>query len=158
TTLSPCWAPRPATAGCLSTEVSAGARAQGAPCRGPPATGVAPFPLFPPAAPNVCDLNCLAAGHNFYYTFGRVLDGTRCSPGSPDLCVGGRCLSAGCDGILGSGARPDACGQCGGGPGACVFVHRLFQGAPPSSGYFGYMNVTKIPAGATNIKVTDKSR
>ncbi|NWX92441.1 ATL5 protein, partial [Nothoprocta pentlandii] len=109
-------------------------------------------------APNVCDLNCLAAGHNFYYTFGRVLDGTRCSPDSPDLCVGGRCLSAGCDGILGSGVQPDACGQCGGGPGTCIFVHRLFQGVPPSSGYFGYLNVTKIPAGATNIKVTDKSR
>ncbi|KAM7081347.1 ADAMTS-like protein 5 isoform 2-T2 [Ciconia maguari] len=109
-------------------------------------------------APNVCDLNCLAVGHNFYYTFGRVLDGTRCGPGSPDLCISGRCLSVGCDGILGSGARPDACGQCGGGHDTCLFVHRLFQGADPSSGYFGYMNVTKIPAGATHIKVTDKSR
>lgn len=28
----------------------------------------------------------------------------------------------------------------------------------PPPGYFGYMNVTKIPAGATNIRVTDKSR
>ncbi|XP_074421967.1 ADAMTS-like protein 5 isoform X2 [Larus michahellis] len=136
-------------------------------------------------APNVCDLNCLAEGHNFYYTFGRVLDGTRCGPGSPDFCISGRCLvgargagtprtpisepphlrprlgspqSVGCDGILGSGARPDACGQCGGGHDTCLFVHRLFQGADPSSGYFGYMNVTKIPAGATQIKVTDKSR
>ncbi|XP_064325935.1 ADAMTS-like protein 5 isoform X2 [Phalacrocorax carbo] len=109
-------------------------------------------------APNVCDLNCLAVGHNFYYTFGRVLDGTRCGPDSPDLCVGGRCLSVGCDGILGSGTRPDACGQCGSGHDTCLFVHRLFQGADPSSGYFGYMNVTKIPAGATHIKVTDKSR
>ncbi|NXP52941.1 ATL5 protein, partial [Heliornis fulica] len=109
-------------------------------------------------APNVCDLNCLAEGHNFYYTFGRVLDGTRCGPGSPDLCVGGRCLSVGCDGILGSGTRPDACGQCGGGHDTCLFVHRLFQGADPSSGSFGYVNVTKIPAGATHIKVTDKSR
>ncbi|XP_032567547.1 ADAMTS-like protein 5 [Chiroxiphia lanceolata] len=107
-------------------------------------------------APNLCDLNCLAEGHNFYYSFGRVLDGTRCGPGSPDLCVGGRCLSVGCDGILGSGPRPDACGHCG--SGSCVFVHRLFQGSDPSSGYFGYMNVTKIPAGATHIKVTDKSR
>ncbi|GAB0200814.1 ADAMTS-like protein 5 [Grus japonensis] len=108
-------------------------------------------------APNVCDLNCLAVGHNFYYTFGRVLDGTRCGPGSPDLCVGGRCLSVGCDGILGSGTQPDACGQCSGGHDTCLFVHRLFQGADPSSGSFGYMNVTKIPAGATHIKVTDKS-
>lgn len=56
-------------------------------------TGVTPFSSRPaPAAPNVCDLNCLAVGHNFYYSFGRVLDGTRCGPGSPDLCVGGRCL------------------------------------------------------------------
>ncbi|XP_063259241.1 ADAMTS-like protein 5 [Prinia subflava] len=109
-------------------------------------------------APNLCDLNCLAEGHNFYYSFGRVLDGTRCGPGSPDLCVGGRCLSVGCDGILGSGSRPDACGHCGGGHGSCVLVHRLFQGSDPSSGYLGYVNVTKIPAGATNIKVTDKSR
>ncbi|XP_057233553.1 ADAMTS-like protein 5 [Malurus melanocephalus] len=109
-------------------------------------------------APNLCDLNCLAEGHNFYYSFGRVLDGTRCGPGSPDLCVGGRCLSVGCDGILGSGTRPDACGHCGSGHGSCVLVHRLFQGADPSSGYFGYVNVTKIPAGATNIKVSDKSR
>lgn len=29
---------------------------------------------------------------------------------------------------------------------------------PSPPGYFGYMNVTKIPAGATHIKVTDKSR
>ncbi|NXP42398.1 ATL5 protein, partial [Leiothrix lutea] len=109
-------------------------------------------------APNLCDLNCLAEGHNFYYSFGRVLDGTRCGPGSPDLCVGGRCLSVGCDGILGSGSRPDACGHCGGGQGSCVLVHRLFQGSDPSSGYLGYVNVTKIPAGATHIRVTDKSR
>ncbi|XP_061330571.1 ADAMTS-like protein 5 [Pezoporus flaviventris] len=109
-------------------------------------------------APNVCDLNCLAVGHNFYYTFGRVLDGTRCGPGSPDLCVSGRCLSVGCDGILGSGVRPDTCGPCSSGRDACLFVHRLFQGEDTSSGYFGYMNVTRIPAGASHIKVTDKSR
>nr|XP_038024894.1 ADAMTS-like protein 5 [Anas platyrhynchos] len=109
-------------------------------------------------APNACDLNCLAVGHNFYYTFGRVLDGTRCGPDSSELCVGGRCLSVGCDGILGSGARPHACGRCGGGQDGCLVVHRLFQGTEPPSGYFGYMNVTKIPAGATNIRVTDKSR
>ncbi|KAM6235868.1 ADAMTS-like protein 5 isoform 2-T2 [Porphyrio hochstetteri] len=66
--------------------------------------------------------------------------------------------SVGCDGILGSGTQPDACGQCGGGHDTCFFVHRLFQGTDPSSGSFGYMNVTKIPAGATHIKVTDKSR
>lgn len=44
------------------------------------------------AAPNQCDLNCLAEGHAFYHSFGRVLDGTPCSPGAPGLCVAGRCL------------------------------------------------------------------
>ncbi|XP_015741809.1 ADAMTS-like protein 5 isoform X2 [Coturnix japonica] len=109
-------------------------------------------------APNVCDLNCLAVGHNFYYTFGRVLDGTRCRPGSTDLCVGGRCMSIGCDGILAVGTQLRGCSRCGAGQDGCLFVHRLFQDTEPFSGHFGYMNVTKIPAGATNIKVTDKSR
>ncbi|KAF5924260.1 hypothetical protein HPG69_012472 [Diceros bicornis minor] len=45
-----------------------------------------------PPAPNQCDLNCLAEGHAFYHSFGRVLDGTPCSPGTQGLCVAGRCL------------------------------------------------------------------
>uniref|UniRef100_A0A8D0BI41 ADAMTS/ADAMTS-like cysteine-rich domain-containing protein n=1 Tax=Salvator merianae TaxID=96440 RepID=A0A8D0BI41_SALMN len=94
-------------------------------------------------APNLCDLNCLAEGHNFYYTFGRVLDGTRCSPDSPDLCISGRCLRAGCDGILGSDAQTDACGICNGQNASCVFVQQLFQAAFPTSGFFGYNNVTR---------------
>nr|XP_042717857.1 ADAMTS-like protein 5 isoform X3 [Chrysemys picta bellii] len=109
-------------------------------------------------APNLCDLNCLAVGHNFYYTFGRVLDGTRCSPDSPDLCISGQCLTAGCDGLLGSGSRSDACGRCDGRNDSCLFVKRVFRAALPSSGFFGYKNVTRIPAGAMHIKVTDRSR
>ena len=31
-------------------------------------------------------------GHDFYHSFGRVLDGTPCSPGAQGLCVAGRCL------------------------------------------------------------------
>ncbi|XP_032992689.1 ADAMTS-like protein 5 isoform X1 [Lacerta agilis] len=109
-------------------------------------------------APNLCDLNCLAVGHNFYYTFGRVLDGTRCSPDSRDLCISGRCLRAGCDGLLGSESQADACGVCGGRNESCVLVQHVFRAAFPSSGYFGYKNVTRIPAGARHIKVTDRSR
>uniref|UniRef100_A0A674ID19 ADAMTS/ADAMTS-like cysteine-rich domain-containing protein n=1 Tax=Terrapene triunguis TaxID=2587831 RepID=A0A674ID19_9SAUR len=80
-------------------------------------------------APNLCDLNCLAVGHNFYYTFGRVLDGTRCSPDSPDLCISGQCLTAGCDGLLGSGSRSDACGRCDSRNDSCLFVKRVFRAA-----------------------------
>ncbi|XP_074834442.1 ADAMTS-like protein 5 isoform X2 [Carettochelys insculpta] len=109
-------------------------------------------------APNLCDLNCLAVGHNFYYTFGRVLDGTRCSPDSQGLCISGQCMTAGCDGILGSGARSNACGLCSGRNDSCLFVQRVFRPTFPTSGFFGYKNVTRIPAGATHIKVTDRSR
>uniref|UniRef100_A0A9L0IDY5 ADAMTS like 5 n=1 Tax=Equus asinus TaxID=9793 RepID=A0A9L0IDY5_EQUAS len=80
-------------------------------------------------APNQCDLNCLAEGHAFYHTFGRVLDGTPCSPGTRGLCVAGRCLSAGCDGLLGSDAREDHCGRCGGANDSCLFVQRVFRDA-----------------------------
>uniref|UniRef100_A0A8C7L540 ADAMTS like 5 n=1 Tax=Oncorhynchus kisutch TaxID=8019 RepID=A0A8C7L540_ONCKI len=41
---------------------------------------------------NPCELSCLAQGHNFYYNFGRVLDGTACSKEPGDVCVNGKCL------------------------------------------------------------------
>lgn len=80
-------------------------------------------------APNLCDLNCLAEGHAFYHSFGRVLDGTPCTPGAQGLCVAGRCLSAGCDGLLGSGTLEDRCGLCGGANDSCLFVQRVFRDA-----------------------------
>ncbi|XP_078524664.1 ADAMTS-like protein 5 isoform X2 [Lissotriton helveticus] len=110
------------------------------------------------AAPNPCDLICQAVGHSFYHTFGRVLDGTKCLADSEGMCINGRCLVPGCDGVLGSSASEDKCGQCQGRTGACVFIHRVFRASFPSSGFFGYKNVTRIPAGATQVKVTDRSR
>ncbi|XP_032064583.1 ADAMTS-like protein 5 isoform X2 [Thamnophis elegans] len=109
-------------------------------------------------AANLCDLNCLAMGHNFYYSFGRVLDGTPCSPASPELCISGRCVRAGCDGVLGSEAWADACGVCGGRNESCVFIQEAIRAAVPASDFSGYRNVTQIPAGAREIRVMDNSR
>lgn len=106
-------------------------------------------------APNQCDLNCLAEGHDFYHSFGRVLDGTPCSPGTQGLCVAGRCLSAGCDGLLGSDAREDQCGHCGGANDSCLFVQRVFRDA---GAFAGYWNVTLIPEGARHIRAAHRSR
>ncbi|KAM6168694.1 ADAMTS-like protein 5 isoform 3-T6 [Erethizon dorsatum] len=106
-------------------------------------------------APNQCDLNCLAEGQAFYHSFGRVLDGTPCSPGAQGLCVAGRCLSAGCDGVLGSGALEDRCGRCGGANDTCLFVQRVFR---DSGAFAGYWNVTLIPVGARHIRVVQRSR
>uniref|UniRef100_A0A8C5LWX8 NTR domain-containing protein n=1 Tax=Leptobrachium leishanense TaxID=445787 RepID=A0A8C5LWX8_9ANUR len=109
-------------------------------------------------APSVCDLTCLAVGHHFYYNFGRVLDGTRCGPHSVGTCINGRCLNEGCDGILGSDVTTDSCGTCGGRNESCIFIQRIFYDPFPSAGFFGYKNVIRIPAGATQMKVTDWSR
>ncbi|XP_058138152.1 ADAMTS-like protein 5 isoform X2 [Dasypus novemcinctus] len=106
-------------------------------------------------APNLCDLNCLAQGQAFYHSFGRVLDGTPCSPGAEGLCVAGRCLNAGCDGLLGSGTREDRCGRCGGANDSCLLVQRVIRDAGALSGYW---NVTLIPEGARHIRVTHRSR
>ncbi|XP_059950720.1 ADAMTS-like protein 5 isoform X7 [Mesoplodon densirostris] len=106
-------------------------------------------------APNQCNLNCLAEGHDFYHSFGRVLDGTPCSPGTQGLCVAGRCLSAGCDGLLGSDAREDHCGRCGGANDSCLFVQRVFRDA---GAFAGYWNVTLIPEGARHIRAAHRSR
>ncbi|XP_010633219.1 ADAMTS-like protein 5 isoform X3 [Fukomys damarensis] len=109
----------------------------------------------PEPTPNQCDLNCLAEGQTFYHSFGRVLDGTPCSPGAQGLCVAGRCLNAGCDGVLGSGALEDRCGRCGGANDSCLFVQRVFRDA---GAFAGYWNVTLIPVGARHIRVVQRSR
>ena len=50
---------------------------------------------LPCTGSNPCELSCLALGHNFYYNFGRVLDGTACDKEPGAVCVNGRCLVSG---------------------------------------------------------------
>ncbi|KAL1130045.1 hypothetical protein AAG570_012988, partial [Ranatra chinensis] len=49
-----------------------------------------------------------------------VQDGTRCSPGSLRLCVDGKCQKVGCDLVIGSDAKVDGCGVCGGDGSTCL--------------------------------------
>lgn len=43
-------------------------------------------------APNPCELNCMPRGERFYYRHkDKVVDGTRCSDESNDVCVNGQC-------------------------------------------------------------------
>ncbi|KAJ0056516.1 hypothetical protein NL108_009687, partial [Boleophthalmus pectinirostris] len=111
-----------------------------------------------------CELSCLAAGQMFYFNFGKVLDGTSCGSDPGSVCVNGRCLSAGCDQVLGSGLTEDACLVCGGFNRTCLHHQELHQptGARPVSVsmslLLGYSEVALIPAGATNVRVTDNSK
>ncbi|XP_029933108.1 ADAMTS-like protein 5 [Myripristis murdjan] len=108
---------------------------------------------------NPCELSCLALGHNFYYNFGRVLDGTACDKEPGVMCVNGRCLKPGCDLILGSKQQEDACMVCGGRNTTCLHHKSVYQSNSQEAGErFGYNEVAMIPAGATHIRVTDNSR
>ncbi|XP_047402151.1 ADAMTS-like protein 4 isoform X2 [Sciurus carolinensis] len=98
-----------------------------------------------------CELNCRPRGFRFYVRHTeKVQDGTLCQPGAPDICVAGRCLSPGCDGILGSGRRPDSCGVCGGNDSTCRLIsgNLTDQGRP-----LGYQKILWIPAGASQLQI-----
>ncbi|KAL7044499.1 hypothetical protein ACKWTF_001926 [Chironomus riparius] len=49
----------------------------------------------------------------------RVQDGTRCRPGSLDMCIQGKCQRVGCDLKIGSTKKIDSCGVCGGDGSTC---------------------------------------
>uniref|UniRef100_A0A4W6G1Z2 ADAM metallopeptidase with thrombospondin type 1 motif 5 n=1 Tax=Lates calcarifer TaxID=8187 RepID=A0A4W6G1Z2_LATCA len=76
---------------------------------------------------DVCKLTCRAKGTGYYVVFSqRVVDGTECRPYSSSVCVKGKCVRTGCDGII---------------------VGNFTKKSK------GYTDVVKIPAGSTHIKV-----
>lgn len=52
----------------------------------------------------------------------QVVDGTECRPYSSSVCVKGKCIRTGCDGIIGSKLQFDKCGICGGDSTGCIRV------------------------------------
>ncbi|XP_073727939.1 thrombospondin type-1 domain-containing protein 4 isoform X1 [Misgurnus anguillicaudatus] len=102
-----------------------------------------------------CELTCRPIGYRFYVRQAeRVRDGTPCANNTPnDVCVGGRCLSEGCDGVLGSGLVRDRCGVCGGEEGTCQKITGSFLN---TSVPLGYHKILEIPPGATAINITEK--
>ncbi|XP_022241638.1 papilin-like, partial [Limulus polyphemus] len=105
---------------------------------------------------NPCELNCNPVGELFYIRHSRkVIDGTRCyNDGSRDVCVDGVCMPVGCDLMLGSNAKKDKCGECGGDGNNCRTIEGLIT---DNNLQVGYNDIILIPVGSTNIKVTEKN-
>ncbi|XP_036397023.1 A disintegrin and metalloproteinase with thrombospondin motifs 5 [Megalops cyprinoides] len=98
---------------------------------------------------DVCKLTCRAKGTGYYVVFSqRVTDGTECRPFSSSVCVKGKCVRTGCDGIIGSKLQFDKCGICGGDSTTCIKVVGNFTKKSK-----GYTDVVKIPVGSTHIKI-----
>lgn len=101
-----------------------------------------------------CYLYCQTSSYEgFYRLRDKVFDGTQCDQNSDDICIDGICHNAGCDHILGSEIKRDACGVCGGDGTSCQTV----QGSYNEPGSFGYNEVLKIPAGSVNIDIRQNS-
>ncbi|KAJ7311057.1 hypothetical protein JRQ81_006655, partial [Phrynocephalus forsythii] len=70
-----------------------------------------------------CALQCQALGQPLVVELApKVLDGTRCNAKSLDMCISGICQAVGCDRQLGSHAKEDNCGVCGGEGSTCRLV------------------------------------
>ncbi|XP_034936854.1 papilin isoform X2 [Chelonus insularis] len=104
-------------------------------------------------APNKCELNCMPRGERFFYRHKRsVIDGTPCDVEKNDVCVEGKCMTVGCDMMLGSDAREDACRECGGDGSDCNTVNGSFETNDLQA---GYIDILLIPEGATNIVIKE---
>ncbi|XP_069126594.1 A disintegrin and metalloproteinase with thrombospondin motifs 6-like [Argopecten irradians] len=100
-----------------------------------------------------CALNCIAEGYNFYTERARkVIDGTKCYPDKMDLCINGRCLPVGCDGILESNATEDNCRKCNGDGSTCQTISGHFDKQLPKGSYH---EMVRIPRGAVHIVVRE---
>ncbi|XP_067298395.1 A disintegrin and metalloproteinase with thrombospondin motifs 5 [Pseudorasbora parva] len=98
---------------------------------------------------DMCKLTCRAKGTGYYVVFAqRVVDGTECRPYSSSVCVKGKCVRTGCDGIIGSKLQYDKCGVCGGDGNGCIKVAGNFTKKSK-----GYTDVVKVPEGSTHLKV-----
>ncbi|XP_046460778.1 ADAMTS-like protein 1 isoform X3 [Daphnia pulex] len=77
-------------------------------------------PLTDKSTP-ACSLSCRAVNTSLIVQHAaRVHDGTRCKPGSLDMCIDGICQPVGCDLQLNSDSKVDACGVCGGDGSTCL--------------------------------------
>ncbi|XP_031784533.1 papilin isoform X3 [Nasonia vitripennis] len=102
---------------------------------------------------NKCELNCMPRGERFFYRHREsVIDGTPCNIEKNDVCVEGKCMPVGCDMMLGSSAREDACRECGGDGSDCNTVKGLFDQDDLQA---GYVDILLIPEGATNVVVRE---
>ncbi|XP_035723305.1 papilin-like isoform X5 [Vespa mandarinia] len=104
-------------------------------------------------SPHKCELNCMPRGERFFYRYKvSVTDGTPCEIEKNDVCVEGKCMPVGCDMMLGSDAKEDACRECGGNGTDCNTIQGLFDNDDLQ---VGYIDILLIPEGATNIVIRE---
>ncbi|KAJ6651841.1 hypothetical protein lerEdw1_016437 [Lerista edwardsae] len=110
------------------------------------------------AGDTLCQHMCQASGKNFMVRRGEQFqDGTRCPRGSlaeegpRGLCVMGSCREFGCDGLMDSGKKMDACRVCGGDNTTCVNV----RGSYVEGNSREYVTFLVLPRNTTTVCVVN---
>ena len=102
----------------------------------------------------------------FKYATFEVGDGWGCDPRDPwKVCADGYCLPTGCDNVLASDIRTDACGNCGGGDDEefCQFVSQSYdneekrQEASNEMLLPNYHLLSSIPRGSKDTRISSVS-
>eukprot|EP00118_Oscarella_pearsei_P014090 m.118685 g.118685 ORF g.118685 m.118685 type:complete len:1118 (+) comp37656_c0_seq3:1840-5193(+) len=102
----------------------------------------------------ICKLACYSSAlRNVWHLPLAVEDGTPCYPGSHEVCVKGRCLPFGCDGVQGSGVKEDNCRVCGGNGSSCQTVAKTISLDPliDNRKTGKHIFVAIVPKGSMNL-------
>ncbi|XP_054836309.1 ADAMTS-like protein 2 [Eublepharis macularius] len=117
------------------------------------------MPLYPDDYTSIsnkpCDLQCTTRGGE-RQLMARAQDGTSCKDRTHQgVCISGKCEPIGCDGSLYSSQTMDRCRVCGGDGSTCYRVSGSFR---KGISQLGYVFITNIPAGATDILIIERRK
>ncbi|XP_057688786.1 A disintegrin and metalloproteinase with thrombospondin motifs 13 isoform X2 [Corythoichthys intestinalis] len=107
-----------------------------------------------------CRYMCQSKGEAFIVSRGsHFADGTRCeAEGQPSfsstgVCLRGKCLLFGCDGVLHSGKLRDVCGLCGGNGSSCTRTSNSYTGGQARE----YTTFLSLPLNATQVHIINRA-
>ncbi|NXF66357.1 ATL2 protein, partial [Ciccaba nigrolineata] len=117
------------------------------------------MPLYPDDYTSIsnkpCDLQCTTRSGE-RQLMARAQDGTSCKDRTfQGVCINGKCEPVGCDGSLYSPRTMDRCRVCGGDGSTC---HRVSGSFRKAVSQIGYVFITNIPAGATDILIIERRK
>ncbi|NWU53169.1 ATL2 protein, partial [Dromas ardeola] len=117
------------------------------------------MPLYPDDYTSIsnkpCDLQCTTQSGE-RQLMARAQDGTSCKDRTyQGVCINGKCEPVGCDGSLYSSQTMDRCRVCGGDGSTC---HRVSGSFRKAISQIGYVFITNIPAGATDILIIERRK
>ncbi|XP_035027385.2 ADAMTS-like protein 2 isoform X2 [Hippoglossus stenolepis] len=102
-----------------------------------------------------CDLQCTTISGERQLLV-PAHDGTFCRDTKyHGVCIEGICQPVGCDGALYSSKAVDRCGVCGGNGASCQRISGSYRTALTQ---LGYVFITNIPAGATDIQIIERHK